>query len=161
MRLESLLHIAKDELGDLLDVRAVRKNLRARRHDVVGRDIVADLDDDFLLDRSCERRVLGQRADVRPLHDLDALGMLALGRIDHRVIDEERLRLSGQLEVGFARIGDDACDGACRRRLRRDETDVRRKSTAPALEIAVERAQRPRIRHGRLPHADAGAACAF
>ena len=161
MFLEALLHVAEDELGNLLDVRAVRQDLRARRHDVIRRDVVADLDDDFLFDDGGQRRVLGQRADVRSLHDLDAFGMLLFRCIDHRVIDEERLRLFGQVEGGFARVGDDARDRARRRRLGRDETDVRGERAAPALEVAVERAQGPGVRHRRLSHADAGAACAF
>ena len=91
---------------------------------MVSRNIVLDLDDDFLFNRAPHWGVFGKRANVRTADNFNVFGMFLLRRIDHGVIDEEVRRLCGNLEVGISRICDDALYRTVGSRLRRDEADM-------------------------------------
>ena len=61
------------ELGHLRDVAPEGQHPLAGGHDLVGRHVVADLQQDRPLDAVGQRLEVGQRLDVRPLYQLHAL----------------------------------------------------------------------------------------
>ena len=74
-----------DELGDLRDVRPIRQNAGSGGHDLIGGDVVADLEQDLQIDVIGQRFEVRQGRDVRSLHELDRPGFLRSQRWDEHL----------------------------------------------------------------------------
>ena len=127
---------------------------------MVRRDLVPDLDRAHAGVRLGHRNALRHGGDVRAADDLRLLHALPRGRTveEHLVVDRELLRRGNGRDRVLARILDLARQRGRRRRLRRNQVDLRALRAAAALEVAVVRAQRDRARAGRHVRADAEAA---
>ena len=68
-----LVDDVEGELRHLGDVAPEGQDARAGRHDLVGRDVVADLEQDRALDAVGQRLEVGQGRDVRALDELDVV----------------------------------------------------------------------------------------
>ena len=155
------LRIARleDELRVLRDVRAELEP-RTRRHDVVRRDLVADLDGAGALEVLGEGLALRNRRDVGSAHDLRALHALPRRRAveEHRVVYRELLRGGNSGDGVLRRKLHLARERGGRGRLGRDEVDLRGLSSAAPLEVAVVRPERNRARARTHVRADAESA---
>ena len=103
-----------------------------------------------------------RREDVRQVaRHLNRLRLLLGRRREDVVLDDLRARLRTLRQirhVQLARVGDHSGEERRRGDRRRAEVDVVVGGSGAALEVAVERAQRVRMRGRRLSHADARAA---
>ena len=151
------------ELRQFRDVRAVGQDLRPRRHNVVGRDVVAHLEHELGRERIGKRLTLRERPDVRPAQHLHRVGLVRRGGRQHgAVVDAEMFRQrDGRHGAERLRIGDRTRERGGDGRLRRHEVDLRVLCAAAAEEVAVERAQAHAAGVGREAHADARAARAL
>ena len=70
-RWEGRIHVLEDVFREGRDVRTEREDLRARRHDVVRRDVVTESDQDLPFKRVLRRVRDRQGADVRAADDRD------------------------------------------------------------------------------------------
>ena len=160
---EFLVAHAEAEVRQIGDVGAERQDLRARRHDVVGGDVVAHLEQRLhlkaLRQSVCHREFL----DVRAAQDLHFVHLVRRRRRhDHVVVDEEVLRhLHLRLLAERARVGEHAGQSGNGRRLRAHQVNLTVSRAGTALKVAVEGAQRNAVRIRGLPHADARAASTF
>ena len=131
---------------------------RARGHDVVGRDLVADLDrrDAARASRAGARRRAGRRCWGRGLSRPAARSDGGEGRDDHAVVDEEALgrrrrrRPYAELGLEVESARDAAEDGRGGRRLGAHEVDLGVGRARAALEVAVGAAQAT-LRRSRAP----------
>ena len=151
------------KLRQLRDVRAIGQDLRARGHDVVGRDVVTHLEHELGRERVGKRLALREGPDVRPAQHLHRVGLVRRGGRQHgAVVDAEALRQrNGRHGAERLRIGDRTRERSGDGRLRGHEVDLRVFRTAAAEEVAVERAQAHAAGVGREAHADARAAGAL
>ena len=159
---ELRVEVGEHVLADLRDIGAQRQDLGARRHDVIGGDIVPGDQQHFTLD--AVRQVLVDRTglDVRPAHHLDLLARRCR-RDDHPVIDDEppgRRHIRRPAGV-TGHIGQDTLEGAQGADLGAGQDHPRLLAAAAALEIPVERAQGERPGGGHLAHPDTGPAGGF
>ena len=76
---EVRVHVPEDELGYGRDVGPQGQYLRPRRQDVVGGDVVSQLDQDYTFLVVLEGASGGQRLDVRATADLYLTGVLRGG----------------------------------------------------------------------------------
>ena len=106
-----------------------------------------------------QRLVLGRRLDVRPARDLDRLGLVLGRRREDVAVVDVRLQLGHLEQLGrvalLARVADLAVEHRHRRHRRRAEVDLVLGRARATREVAVEGAQRVRVRGRRLAHADA------
>ena len=147
----------------LRNVRAEGKYLRPRGHYVVRGDVVAHLEGAFAGDLVLQRRGFRIILDVRTLQHFDGRCVFLRRRRNyHIIVHVEQLRdLEFRLITELARIGETAKHGGRRGDLGGDEIDLRVFRPAAALEVPVERPEGYPAGVRRLPHADAGTACAF
>ena len=151
------------KLRQLRDVRAIRQDLRPRRHDVVGRDVVAHLEHELRRERVGKGPALREGLDVRPAQHLHRVRLVRRGWRQHgAVVDAKLLRQrDGRHGAERLRVGDRAGERGGDGRLRGHEVDLRVLRAAAAEEVAVERAQAHAAGVGRETHADARAARAL
>ena len=130
----------EDVLRDGGDVGAQGEDLGAGGHDVVGSDIVADLEEDFGGDLRGQRLPFRQGLDVGPADDIDVLRLLfLLRRNDHVVVDREDTgRPDLRLGAEGAGVGDLPGEGRSRRQGGAHEVDVGIFRPAPSLKVTVE-----------------------
>ena len=153
---ETAIHGGKDEPADRRDVAAKRQHAGSRRHDFVGRYVIANLE---------QRRTpqgIRQGFGVRQRHDVRAhfkvgTGILIL-RFDHAQRAQAqafRFHDFGVWPVQRPRVGDCSAQRRRRRRLRTAQVDLVFLGTGSAREIARHGTQADTPRRRRLTHADA------
>jgi len=147
-----------DELGDLRDVRPVRQNAGSGGHDLVGGDVVADLEQDLQIDVIGQRFEVRQGRDVRSFDELDRPGFLWIQRWDEHLA--VRGVLLGQPHLGIvnveiARIGDLPGQCGSGRGLRRAQPHGVLVGAGPAGEVPRHGAQTVAPDRRSLTHADA------
>ena len=110
---------------------------------MVGCDVVPDLENELAGKVLFRCFADGNRLDIgTALHDDGVRLCGRCGHFNQVVVDAEMGGNGdfGRLSEG-ARVGKDACDGGCRRGLRRDEIDLGVRGAAARLKVAVEGAQ--------------------
>src|SRR5439155_20117780 len=75
-RWERRIHVLEDVFREGRDVGTEREDLRARRHDVVRRDVVPEADQDLPFERVLRRVRDRQGGDVRAADDRDRTAVL-------------------------------------------------------------------------------------
>ena len=150
-------------LGDSRDIGAQRQNLCAGRHDVVGGDVVADLECNAGLDGFSQRLVYRERLDVRTAEDLNGRSLLNGSRRNHHVIVDDELlgHHIGRHVAAGARVGEYAGECGNRSSLRGYQVDLRVLGAASAEEVTVECTQGDTLAVRGLTHAYAGTAGAL
>ena len=97
----------KAEVGEIRNIGTVGKNFRAGGHNVVGRNIIANLQESLGLNGILQSLGGGEFLNVGPAQDLHRSSLFLRGGSDHHVvIDEEMLGL-GNFYLGTqgSRIG--------------------------------------------------------
>ena len=151
--------------GNGRDVGAQGEDFRARGHDVVGGDVVAEADHDVGFEHVAGRVEAGeflQRHDVRAAQDFDAL---AVFRREHEQVPDGR-RIGGQFRLGgrgspCGGIGELAVQGGLGGGQGADQIDLGVLGAAAPLEVAVEGTGAHASGDGRAAGADARPAGAF
>ncbi len=153
--------VPEAELRDGGHVGAEHEHRGAGRRDVVGRDLVAELDQDRRAQASRAR--LARAGTVLDVRALDHAGARGVGRRRRRT----RPAIDAASDAGqrgsagaprVARIGDDAGQRGDGRRDGRAQVDRVLRRAAPPREVPVERAQALRAGGGHVADARAGAA---
>ena len=160
---EFLIAYGEAEIRQIGDIGTVGQDFGARRHDVVGGDVVPDLQQRLCRDGFRQRLALREFLDIGPAQDFDLVHLLHRGgRDDHVVVDEEGFRHGDRNAAAqFLRIGEYAGQGGSGGGFRADQIDLRVGCAGTAFKVAVERAQGHAAGIGGLPHADAGTAGGF
>ncbi len=159
-----LHHILETKLANLRNVAAKRKDPRPRRHDLIRRYVVADLEKDLRLQAVGQGLELRQRDDIRAPLKIHPLGiLLSKGRLQHvahhnRIARLIHARIVQTLAPEVPRIRNDACQSRGDGRLGADEADLVLDRTGSAGKIPGHGAQTDFIGRGRLAHADAAVA---
>ena len=140
---ESFIAHREAVLRNCRDIRAQRKYLRARGHNVVGGDIVADLERYAAFNGLRKGLVHGERLDIRTAQNFYLGCLLGRGgRNYHIVIYQEFLRhYIGRHIADSPRVGEHARNSGYRRGLGRNKVYLTVFRAASSLKVAVEGSQ--------------------
>ena len=152
---------AKGEVGHARDVAAIGQHLRASRHNLVGRDVVAHLQQYRQFDAVGDRIEVRQGVDIGTLHQFDRPRRLRRRRgLERFSIDHRGLRHfdRGIGHVELSRVGDPTGESGGRGGFRAAEKDTVLARARPAGEIARHGPEAVPPGSRRLAHADAAVA---
>ena len=149
--MELRIHMLKDILRILRNIRAVFQTSTCR-HDMVGRNLVADLNHCDALQGFCHRLSSRHLADVRTTHNLCPWHTLAgcIAEEEHAVVNRKTRRFNNvTCERHRASIGETSgqCSSSCC--LRAHEKNLRRLRARASFKITIARTKTDRIRARR------------